>query len=345
GLSVPWDRKTWEIAMALRTLRTFGAVRPDAAILGCAAGLEDTIYRLAPFVREVTVIDRYLHAGQWDSFAPPWMPLAPELGARAGSPSDGLSRIHAAHMDARCLRFEDDSFDGVFSSGSIEHFGGLLDIAHAAYEIGRVLKPGGVASISTELLLRGPREPHVLAYNNMIVLRPDQIRRYIIEASGLEPIDELHVQISSATRASRQALLEAAGVHNRMSAAAGLRAEGWNGRFWTRPFVALELDKMLFGSVHIALKKTAAFPHRSNAWAQPGPDLAARLTVERRSVMTGLGQWGSPVPSLSPRQPGAGRLAAAAGRLAAQAAHTYNECTGLQEEIDRARSEILRMSL
>ena len=42
------------------------------------------------------------------------------------------------------LRYPDDTFDGIFSSGSIEHFGDLQDVANAAYEMGRVLKPGGV---------------------------------------------------------------------------------------------------------------------------------------------------------------------------------------------------------
>ena len=37
-------RKDWEIAMALRTLRDFGAVHPESLILGVGAAVERTIF-------------------------------------------------------------------------------------------------------------------------------------------------------------------------------------------------------------------------------------------------------------------------------------------------------------
>src|SRR5207248_5207432 len=56
-------------------------------------------------------------------------------------------------MDDRRLTFPDASFDAVFTVSSIEHFGTPRDIAQAAAEIGRVLKPGGHALIITECLV------------------------------------------------------------------------------------------------------------------------------------------------------------------------------------------------
>ncbi len=60
------------------------------------------------------------------------------------------------HIDGRWLRFPDETFDGIYSSGSIEHFGGLDFVANAAFEMGRVLKPGGVLTLSTEFKIAGP---------------------------------------------------------------------------------------------------------------------------------------------------------------------------------------------
>jgi glycosyltransferase involved in cell wall biosynthesis/SAM-dependent methyltransferase len=342
-----WDRKEWEVAMAVRTLRALGAVRPDANILGVAAGMEDTIYHLAPLVREMTVVDRYLDPGQWDSFAPQWMLLAPELGARirAGDPAhEAAARVRVAYMDARRLRFGDDTFDGVFSSGSIEHFGGLLDIAHAAYEIGRVLKPGGVASISTELLLRGPTEPDVMLSDNMIVLRSAQIRRYIIEASGLEPVDDLDTEISAATRASRQAVGYAYGLHHLRTIRAGVRGPAWSDRMWSRPHVVLEHQGFLFGSVHVALRKTPTFPATPNGWARPGHDVVDALTLERREVMAALGGWGAAVAPGAARRD-VGQMAAAIAKAEARANEAYVTYHAARENMAALDSEIRRVDV
>src|SRR2546429_4906475 len=42
-------------------------LRPDASILGVAAGMEDTMYYLSRHVREVMVVDRYAQPGMWRS--------------------------------------------------------------------------------------------------------------------------------------------------------------------------------------------------------------------------------------------------------------------------------------
>src|SRR5262245_37680638 len=39
-------RKYWEIGMSVRALRTFGALRPDAVMLGVGAGTEATVFYL-----------------------------------------------------------------------------------------------------------------------------------------------------------------------------------------------------------------------------------------------------------------------------------------------------------
>jgi SAM-dependent methyltransferase len=146
------DRKVWEIAMAARALTELGAVHPRAEVLGVAAGREGTIFWLTTKVRRVFATDLYLDPGDWERTAQPAMLVDP---APLWPNEMNVRRIVAQHMNGLDLRYEDGSFDAVFSSSSIEHFGSLADIRRAIEEIHRVLKPGGVASIATEIRVTG----------------------------------------------------------------------------------------------------------------------------------------------------------------------------------------------
>jgi SAM-dependent methyltransferase len=146
-------RKAWEVAMTARALRDFGALRADAEILGVGAGHEATIFWLTRYVRRVFATDLYLEDDSWsatDSEAQ--MLVSPE---QLTSLEWNLRRLVVQHMDARNLRYEDESFDGIFSSGSIEHFGTLDEIRVSVEEMHRVLRPGGVAALATEYRLAG----------------------------------------------------------------------------------------------------------------------------------------------------------------------------------------------
>ena len=148
------DSKQWEIAMGIRALREFGALRPDARMLGIGAGTEATTFYLSRHVRQVVATDIYAGAGPWADVAPSGF-LADPTAFAAGIACDPR-RILPLHQDARALDLPDDEYDGVYSSGSIEHFGSLAAVANAAHEIGRVLRPGGIATIATEFKVAGP---------------------------------------------------------------------------------------------------------------------------------------------------------------------------------------------
>lgn len=144
-------RKQWEVAMAALTLREQGVLRPDAEVLGVGAGNEPTVFWLTNHVHRVFATDLYL-GDEWAESAAPVMLTDP--GRFWPGPWD-RRRLVVQHMDGRDLQYPDNSFDAVFSSSSIEHFGGHEDVAAAVDEIFRVLKPGGVLSLSTELKLEG----------------------------------------------------------------------------------------------------------------------------------------------------------------------------------------------
>ena len=65
-------------------------------------------------------------------------------------------RLEVRNMSGLDLAFEDESFDAIFSSSSIEHFGDFADVRRSVEEMFRVLRPGGVAALATEFRLEGP---------------------------------------------------------------------------------------------------------------------------------------------------------------------------------------------
>lgn len=271
-------RKHWEVAMSVRALRDFGALRRDAEILGVGAGTERTVFHLTRHVRRVVATDLYLAPGDWEREAHPLMLVAPE---RISAMPFERERLVVQHMDGRWLRFPDDSFDGIFSSGSIEHFGGLDEIAAAAYEMGRVLKPGGVLTLSTELLLDGP--PGSSGWPGVVLFSPDSLRRHLVEASGLEPVDEPDLAVSERTLATCKPLLE-------------MIREVESGRA-TYPHVVLAHEGQVFGSVHLTLRKTDRYPSPDNAWARPAEELREQV---RRAEAEAMLRPAAPSPEPPP---------------------------------------------
>jgi SAM-dependent methyltransferase len=148
------ERKMWEIAMALRAFADFGLLNGRSQILGVGAGREPTIFELTNHVGRVFATDLYADGGSWvlDANSSMLLDPTPHAGGRLFNPR----RLVVQHMNALDLRYEDSSFDGIFSSSSIEHFGTLDDVHTAAREMHRVLKPGGILSVSTEFRLDGP---------------------------------------------------------------------------------------------------------------------------------------------------------------------------------------------
>jgi SAM-dependent methyltransferase len=189
-------RKPWEVAMSARALRDFGALREDAEILGVGAGSEATIFWLTRHVKRVFATDLYLTEDSWselDSGA--GMLHAPE---RETTLDWNPRRLVVQHMNALDLRYEDDSFDGIFSSGSIEHFGALDDIHRSVEEMYRVVRPGGVVALATEFRLAGP--PPGLP--GTALFDQDELRQILLEGLDWELPSQLDFSISGETTAA-----------------------------------------------------------------------------------------------------------------------------------------------
>lgn len=225
-------RKFWEVANAARTLNDFGALHAEAEILGVGAGIEETTFWLTNHARRVFATDLYLHAGTWEA------DLTHEMleDADQFAPCDwNPRRLVVQHMDARELRFESDSFDGVYSSSSVEHFGEPADVVQALSELHRVLKPNGVATLSTEYRLRGPGPgiPGTLMFDAA------EIDELIVSPFKWELVEPIDLTISERTLASEQSQSEAVAGRVR----------------W--PHIVLFEGELAWTSVHVALRKDA----------------------------------------------------------------------------------------
>lgn len=238
-------RKHWEVAMAVRALRAHGALHPEADVLGVGAGNEPTLFWLTNHVHRVFATDLYL-AEDWQESADVSMFLDP---GRYWPGSWDPRRLVVQHMDGRELRHPDESFEAVFSSSSIEHFGDHADVEQAIREIHRVLKPGGVLSLSTELRFggSGPGLPGILLFS------PQELEEHVVRACDWEPV-AVPRQPSPATRATELDFdLAAADVRAHVARYGAIYYDRLE---WSHyPQIVLRHGDFLWTSVHLALRK------------------------------------------------------------------------------------------
>jgi len=115
-LFLAFHRKRWEVAMSIRALKHFGIMNRDSIILGVGAGTEGTIFYLTRFVKQVFATDLYLNSWIWSGEAPYMMLFEPQ---KYSTCQFEQNRLVVQHMDGRWLLYPDNTFDGIYSSGSI----------------------------------------------------------------------------------------------------------------------------------------------------------------------------------------------------------------------------------
>ena len=256
--------KYWESAMAVRALRHFDVLRSDATLLCTGAGTQVLPFYLTHYVNQVFATDLYLAPSTSRESAPSFMLTDP---AAAAPYAFDAQRLVVQHMDSRALRYPENHFDAIVSLGAIEQLGSIEYIANAAYELGRVLKPGGILSLTTKYRMYGP--PGGVGWNGCILLSREDIQRYIIEASGLQAVDELRTDLSERTLSSKRDLTTYA-VDKRLTTTADRHSRHANALALARqPALVQVYQGYVFCSVHLTLQKTAHYPARANQWAMP----------------------------------------------------------------------------
>jgi SAM-dependent methyltransferase len=255
-------RKYWEVAMTARAFRALGVLRDDTRVLGVGAGREATIYWLTRHVGEVVATDLY---GQQDAWSE--TDSGADMLTDPGRYWDGdwnPARLSVRDMNALELAFEDESFDAIFSSSSIEHFGDFPDVRRSVEEMFRVLRPGGVLALSTEFRLEGDR----IGYPGLLRFDEPELRALLLDGLWWDPASPLDLTMSDDTITSAVEMSEAIADQE-----AGLR--GWS-RY---PHLVLRHEQFLWTSVHVALVKSEL---SSAEWRRRSPELPPKVALSER---------------------------------------------------------------
>ena len=252
------ERKAWEFAQLALFLEATGRMSEETSALAVGAGDERIVFWLANRLGRVVATDIYGQGEFAGREAAPSMLEDPAAHAPFPYRED---RLEVRWMDARRLEFPDESFDVVFSLSSFEHFGMPGDIAQAARELGRVLRPGGHAFVVTEcfvdrhplnaapvdlavkaLTLGHKRKRAGLRRRAVVVevFTPRELERLIVGPSGLELMQPLDLSLPESSR-----------VNVTQTDADGLHPE--SGSYW--PHVILRAGRSLFTSVALPLRK------------------------------------------------------------------------------------------
>jgi SAM-dependent methyltransferase len=255
-------RKYWEVAMTLRAFRHLGVLRPDARVLGVGAGHEATVYWLTREVGEVVATDLYEAEDVWSE-----TDSGSEMLTDPGRYWDGPwnpERLVVRSMNAHDLDFPDESFDGIFSSSSIEHFGAFADVRRSVEEMFRVLRPGGVAALATEFRLEGPG----IGYPGLLRFDEPELRSLLLDGLWWDPATPLDTSISPETVSSPVPMEEA------------IADVDANKRGWSRyPHIVLRDDAYLWTSVHVALVKSGL---TAAEWRDRTPHLPPKTSLRER---------------------------------------------------------------
>jgi SAM-dependent methyltransferase len=274
--------------MAIKAMRDAGVLREDAEVLGVGAGNEPTLFWLTSYVKRVHATDLYLEGpvagiekwnemGKWlrevrlrdlvraTRHVTPIVANKLKAGNRWSASADqSMLRSPESHwsgdwrprrlvvqdMDALNLRYEDESFDAIFSSSSIEHFGTLDRVRRSIHEMCRVLRPGGLLTLSTEWRLAGPRPglPGILMFDG------DMLYRQIFRDLPLSAVSEFDGSVSRATLDSRRDFVEVLADMSRHVLRHGSLA--LEDLVWSHyPHVVLSFGDRAWTSVHLALRK------------------------------------------------------------------------------------------
>ena len=241
------NRKDWEAAMALRAFGACGLLEGDADFLGVAAGNEPLLFHLTRMARTVHATDVYLAPGDWEIFGHRSMLDDPfEHWPFAWNPR----RLVVQHMDALDMRYEDETFDGVFSSSSIEHFGGHAEVRRSMDEMFRVLRPGGVLAVSTEFRLTGPSP----GLEGTLLFDEEELASVLIGDRAWAPISPLDLTVSDATLATT---VDVVGVVGQQLAQCH-RDGGWFTHkldYEHFPHIVMSFGEYTFTSIQLALRK------------------------------------------------------------------------------------------
>jgi len=231
-------RKDWEWALGIIAMRRFGKLNEKSTAIGVGSGTEPVPFYLANKVKHVYATDLYGQNDGWKSAAPSDFPENPKKYAPFPYKEDALTVLR---MDGTKLEFPSESFDIAFSFSSIEHFGGGKNHSGALRslkEMERVLKPGGLAVITTEYIINDKEHPE---FFNKRTIYSDLIDKL----EKLKLVEPLDLRITTKTL---DTVIDYSSV--------GVSWNNINNDYKrTHPHIVLRIKNILFTSIMLVFQK------------------------------------------------------------------------------------------
>lgn len=176
-------RKSWEYAMCVHGLTTLGVVTDNARAIAVGAGSERPLYYFANKISEMVATDIYDDPEREGN---PAMLTTPENFAPFDYRRDHLT---VKRMSGTNIEYADESFEFAFTLSSIEHFGSRENQKTTMREMRRVVKPGGIICVATELILNDETHPEYFTLG--------ELQSTIIDNDGLTMVGgDLDLRIS-----------------------------------------------------------------------------------------------------------------------------------------------------
>jgi SAM-dependent methyltransferase len=229
-------RKDWEWALGIIAMRRFGKLNEKSTAIGVGAGREEVLFYVANKLKHVYATDLY-KVRNWMEAAPSDFPENPKKYAPFPYKEDALTVLR---MDGTKLEFPSESFDIAFSFSSIEHFGGKnhSGALRSLKEIERVLKPGGLAVITTEYIIND--KEHLEFFNRRTIYSDliDKLER-------LKLVEPLDLRITSKTL---DTVIDYSSI--------GVSWNNINNDYKrTHPHIVLRIKNILFTSIMLVFQK------------------------------------------------------------------------------------------
>ncbi|CCK79578.1 class I SAM-dependent methyltransferase [Desulfobacula toluolica] len=187
-------RKGWEWTQCIWGLHTLGAIDAKAKGLGVGAGHEPILYYLADHIAEVTGTDLYGNEN-WTNNAIGGNEANPSILENSDEFCDrgyDKSKLQLLNMNGTDLKFDNKTFDFVWSLSSIEHFGGHKKAKESMKEMARVTKKNGIVAVATEFILTPNCKDHPEFFTKEL------LEKYIINASPqLQLVHEMNYELPS----------------------------------------------------------------------------------------------------------------------------------------------------
>lgn len=142
--------RMWEFTMAYLALARAGMLDGDKQGLTFGSGQEPLIFAAASRAASLLVTDLYTEDSSWD-IARTDSPK--DFVLRAAPPGFDASNLEVRSMDMRRVDVPDASIDFCYSISAFEHIGDDPDFLQHLREVRRVLRPGGVYVMTTEVRL------------------------------------------------------------------------------------------------------------------------------------------------------------------------------------------------